>query len=225
MTDYEAFQVPYSLVVVIAPHGQANKIVRFAREHGSSGATIVPVHGSRKNKWLRLFEIADIRRELIMMAVRHDIAGQLIEDIAAKFNFKAKNTGIAFSLPISHLLGKDRSAFDEAAESGKCRAPLGSALFVIVDEGVSDEIIDLSYREEVRGATVVSALGSAETSNLVFDFPISPQKELILYVGDTAKISKLQQTISSAIEIDRPGSGISFYVPVEHAAGLEKEED
>ncbi len=220
MTDYEEFHVPYSLIVVISPHGQANKIVGFARDHGSSGATIIPVTSANKNKWLRLFEIASISRELIFMVVKHEISGQLIKEIGEKFNFGAKNTGIAFSLPISHLLGSDKAEFDDKAGDEETKAPLGGALFVIVDEGKAAGIIDLAYEEKVRGATVVEAIGSAEMSNLVFDFPISPRKEMIIFVGDTATIENLQVQIDAAKDMQRPGAGISFYLSVEHAAGL-----
>jgi predicted acetyltransferase len=53
----------YELFCVIVNHGVGSKIIKFAKQHGISGATVILGKGTIKNHWLEALELFEIRRE------------------------------------------------------------------------------------------------------------------------------------------------------------------
>jgi nitrogen regulatory protein PII len=220
---------PYSLICTIVPHGQGSQVVRLSHKLGASGGTIIAAHGTAGKRWLKLFHLDDIRRDLVMTVVSDDCASSLLDGLEETMRFREKNTGIAFSLPVSHLIGTDHLPFD--VDKSGCSDTLSDgevlyhALFIIVAEEEMDDVVDRIRELGAPGASTIASFGSADKTNLVFDIPLAPKKTSILVVADTKKSQEIASDLGRTFDLNHPGKGILFAVPVSGVRGLNRPQE
>ena len=63
--------------------------------------------------------------------------------------------------------------------------------------------------------------GSASrNTTMIFDFPIEPEKEVVMVLAPQEKVQSIVGAISNKLHIDEPGHGIIFVQDVAAAYGL-----
>jgi len=100
---------------------------------------------------------------------------------------------------------------------------LYDAIFVIVDRGKAEAVIDAASKAGSKGGTIIHARGSGihETSKL-FAMEIEPEKEVVLILAEKNLTDPIVSTIREELQIDKPGKGIIFIQAVDRAYGLYK---
>lgn len=91
----------------------------------------------------------------------------------------------------------------------------------IVEKGRACEVVAASKKAGAEGGTILSGRGSGIHDNKkVFGIILEPEKELVLTLVDRSIASQTMQAISSALNLDQPGNGITFLLKVEETAGI-----
>jgi len=99
------FPKSYELMCVIVNHDLGSKVMRTARQNGVKGGTIVHGRGTIKKPLLEWLDLADVRREIVLMVVDSDVINKAIIALEHKFKFRKPNHGILFTLPLAVFLG------------------------------------------------------------------------------------------------------------------------
>ncbi len=94
-------------------------------------------------------------------------------------------------------------------------------LFVIVERGRAQEVIQAAQEAGADGATVLTGRGaSIHEKKTLFSLNIEPEKEICLFVAPTDQMSLIVDTIQTKIEIQKPGNGILFALDIESPEGI-----
>ncbi|MDR1702181.1 MAG: P-II family nitrogen regulator [Sporomusaceae bacterium] len=94
-------------------------------------------------------------------------------------------------------------------------------IVVIVNKGISADVIDAGKSAGAQGATVLRGRGSGiHEQAKFFGIVIEPEKEVVLILVDNKIRDNVLDSISQAIEIEKPGHGIAFVVEVPKVIGI-----
>jgi nitrogen regulatory protein PII len=213
----------YDINVVIVKYGMGSKVITFAKEYGISGGTVILGKGTVKNSILKFLELAENHKEIVLILSDRAIGNSFLEKANRYFNFTKPNSGICFSIPVTSILGTPSTFGDvrDIIESEGEDMVLYNSIFVIVDRGLAEQVVEAANESGARGGTIINARGSGthETSKL-FAIEIEPEKELVLILVESSITDAVCENIREKTGINEPGKGILFVQKVNKAYGL-----
>ena len=96
-----------------------------------------------------------------------------------------------------------------------------SLIITIVREGWGDKVLTASMKAGAAGGTILMGRGlGVHEQQKILGIPIEPEKEIVLSVVYTDKSEAILQEIVQACELEKPGAGIAFVVPVKKVVGV-----
>ncbi|MFH5834697.1 P-II family nitrogen regulator [Proteiniclasticum sp. C24MP] len=203
--------------IYIVNHNDGSRVMKQAKKHGVRGTTAFLGHGTIESALLDFLGLNDVRKELILM-VTDEVTGQhAMKGISKDLRLDKPGKGIAFSLNVTRFLGSR----GYSREENRGEKEMYEAIFVIVDKGKGEFVIDAAKKAGSKGATLINARGSGihETSTL-FAMEIEPEKEIILILSESSGTEKIIEAVSTECEIEKPGNGILFTCDVKRTLGL-----
>lgn len=94
-------------------------------------------------------------------------------------------------------------------------------IVTIVKKGFSEQIIQASIKAGAKGGTVLFGRGTGiHEKKKILGIPIEPEKEVILTVVSKIQTDDILKAIRKAGELDKPGMGIGFVIPLEKVVGM-----
>lgn len=94
--------------VILAPvkTEKTDRVVDAAKQAGATGATIIPARGTGMNEAKTFFGLTlEVQTDVIMFLVEEHIVQNILDAIKAAGEFSKPGTGIAFVLPVEHVIG------------------------------------------------------------------------------------------------------------------------
>jgi nitrogen regulatory protein P-II 1 len=83
-----------------------DKIVDKAKEAGATGATIIPGRGTGIHEAKTFFGLSlEAQSDIIMLLVEEHLAVNILNSIKETGEFHKPGTGIAFAIPVDHVVG------------------------------------------------------------------------------------------------------------------------
>jgi len=210
----------FQLVCVIVSFGLGSKALSIARKSGMSGGTIMLGRGTVTNRWLRLLELTDVRKEVVLMVGEESVTKRAVDAIDHHLHFSKPNHGIAFTTPIGSVIGRGGEEYESSVGDGG-NVSVYKAVFVIVDKGRGETVMDVAREAGARGGTIINARGSGIHETATFlNMEIEPEKEIVLMLIATPKAEGIINAIRDELKIDQPGNGILFVQDVDETYGL-----
>jgi len=91
----------------------------------------------------------------------------------------------------------------------------------IVRHGWGDRVLEASCKAGSEGCTVMLGRGvGIHEKQKILGIPIEPEKEIVLSLTYPDKTESILEAIVQAGELDKPGTGIAFVLPVEKLVGV-----
>ena len=91
-----------------------------------------------------------------------------------------------------------------------------SLIITIVRKSWGDKVLEASMKAGAEGGTILMGRGTGvHEQQKLLGIPIEPEKEIVLSVVYPDKSEAILQEIVQACELEKPGTGIAFVVPVE----------
>lgn len=212
--------ISYSAFFVVVDKGKASKILEESKKIGVKGGTIVYGTGTASGGLLHLLELYEIKKEILMMVIPNDLSDKLFNLLKEVFHFEKPNKGIAFNILLKDVMGNvcEENIANITNRSEKMDY---EAVFVIVERGNADDVIESAEKSGARGATVIHGRGSGiHEKGSLFNIVIEPEKEIVFMLVESSKTNTIVGRIKEDLEIDKPGKGIIFVMNVEDAIGL-----
>lgn len=209
------------LICIIVNFGLGSDIIKFSKKHGITGGTIFLGKGTVRNSILEFLELAEVRKEIVLMAAEKSKANEVLEELNQKFKFQKPNHGIAFNMPIRSILGTKSYEQEEFSESRGVDNKMYNLIMAIVDRGKAEDVIEAAEKTGSKGGTIINARGSGihETSKL-FSMEIEPEKEIVLIVSEKSLTDKIAASINEHLKMNQPGNGIIFIQDINKTYGL-----
>ena len=86
----------------------------------------------------------------------------------------------------------------------------------VINNGFSDVVMEAAKKKGARGGTIFHGRGTgAADAEKFFGIKISPEKEIILIVVDSAQKDDIVSAIYEEAGLDTKGQGIVFTLPVD----------
>jgi nitrogen regulatory protein PII len=96
-----------------------------------------------------------------------------------------------------------------------------SLIVTIVRKGWGDAALEASMKAGAEGGTVLFGRGTGvNEQQKILGIPIEPEKEIVLTVVLSGQSETVLKAIVEATDLNEPGKGIAFIVPVEAVAGM-----
>ena len=211
----------FSLLIMLVPFGNAKKIIRYARERGLMGATIMIAYGTVKSKILDFLGIYETRKELILTAGSDELFDTIMAELMKKFDITRNKFGIAFRFPLSYFNVKDKDNSGKIHFQRKDEKMMKSAIFTIINRGKAGEVVDASLEAGAKGGTIIHAKGSGlNQTKLIFDMEIEPEKEIVLTIVDDELLEPVVKAIRENSGVEKDGQGILFVIPISKYYGI-----
>ncbi len=211
----------YELICVIIKYGRGSDIIKFSKQHGITGGTIFLGKGTIKNTFLEFLDLAETRKEIVLMAAEFTTAQTALEELNKRYNFSKPHHGIAFSIPIVNILGARICTSKVNKESRGVKEPMYNLIISIVDKGKAEYVIDAATKAGSKGGTIVNARGSGiHETNKLFSMEIEPEKEMVLILSEYHLTEAITYSINNQLKMSEPGNGIIFIQDVNKAYGL-----
>jgi len=94
-------------------------------------------------------------------------------------------------------------------------------IVTIVRKGWGDQVLEASMKAGAEGGTVLFGRGvGIHEHQKILGIPIEPEKEVVFSVTPVEKVDAILEEIGKAAELDKPGAGLAFVVPVEKVVGV-----
>ena len=91
----------------------------------------------------------------------------------------------------------------------------------IVRKGWGDTVLEATMRAGAQGGTVMIGRGIGRNEQMrVFGIQIGPEKEIVLTVIRAEQKDEILREIERAAELDAPGKGLAFVLPLEKVIGI-----
>lgn len=204
------------LFFAVVEQGKANRLLRAAQECGAKGGTIFLGEGTIKSKLLDKLGINEIHKEILMTAVPDGISDKLYETLSREFKLRRKYTGVAFSTPFRRWTAESQPlpVLDRAED-----APY-RCLMTVLDKGRGHECMKVARVAGASGGTILHGHGAGVPKDFYFPLMIEPQKDVVMIVLPSAKTPGIRSAIYTGMELNKPGNGIVFTLPVLNTVGL-----
>ena len=213
----------YGLICCVVNPGSASKALRVARQHGVHGGTITLGRGTVRSRLLRKLGFGEAPREIITMIVESELACQATAAIGQAMAFHKPRRGIIFSYRISDFIGS-KNLVQDNLDPKKVRQSMHSVIYVVVDRGRAEDVIDSASKAGARGGTIMNGRGAGihETQKL-FSLDIEPEKEVVFVITESDLKSQIIEAVRRDLLIDQPGQGIIFALDVDEVYGLRED--
>ncbi len=219
----QANKIDFVLVTIIVNDGKGTKILHQAKKSGACGGTIVLGRGTIKSGLLKFLELYDEQKEIVLILAEKNVAYCLLKALDEEYDFKKPHHGIAFCTPAGRAYGSKKCQECISNETGSEDTAMYQAIYVIVDKGKGEAVVEAATKAGSTGGTIMNARGAGahETSKL-FAMEIEPEKEVVLIISQAGKTDAIASSILDAMEIDKPGNGIMYIQDVSNIYGLHR---
>lgn len=97
-------------------------------------------------------------------------------------------------------------------------------IITFVKPNISDKVVNAMKEAGATGATIIPARGTGiHEAKSFFGLSIEDHTEIILFLVEEHVVEKFMKVIAIAGEFEKPGTGISFVMSIDHVAGLESQ--
>lgn len=96
-----------------------------------------------------------------------------------------------------------------------------SLIVTVVRKGWGNTVLEASVKAGATGGTVLLGRGiGVNEKESIFGIPIEPEKEILLTLVPQTAIDTVLQEIIRAADLNKPGHGLTFVVPVTTVLGI-----
>jgi nitrogen regulatory protein PII len=213
----------FHAICCVVNMGDGSKVVKAAKKYGVKGATISIGRGTLHSKVLEFLGIEEVRKEIITLIIETKFVSDTVKGISEKMAFHKPHHGIAFSYPIADFTGSRNTPIagvecNENTERGK---GMYNIIYVVVERGKGEDVIEAASKAGSRGGTIMNARGAGvhEVQKL-FSVDIEPEREVVFILSKREEKSGIVESIRSHLKMDVPGNGVMFILEADEVYGL-----
>lgn len=223
------------LVVTVVNDGQAGAIVNLLRGVNSAVSFITHGEGTAANDLYDVLGFGEQKKQIIFSTIKRRDWSSLAALLGERFSVSNAAKGIAFMLDINAVAGvstykflTDRRIEPKEAERGISKmenAKQYEAVFVVVNNGCTDLVMNAAKRAGARGGTILNARGTGNKDiEKFYGVVISPEKQIVMILVEKDIRDAVLTQITADVNIHSKGQGIAFSMPVNGVVGLSSEE-
>jgi len=100
-----------------------------------------------------------------------------------------------------------------------------SVLVAVVNEELEDKAIDVARKSGAGGLTILHGAGiGLKEKKIFFGLTYEGRESILVFVLERKLAYKVLKALNKELELEKEDHGIAFTIPIEHLAGINKEE-
>ena len=212
----------YEALCLIVKDTLGSSVLKTAKKEGMQGGTVFYGYGSSDHSLSKFFGVDQLRKECLFFVSDKETVSDTLRVLTDTFQLDKPNKGVAFTMPLNQLFGAGKIDYEKETQ-GKESMYMHQAIFVIVERGKSEEVLEAAAKVGSKGGTVIHARGSgAEETKRFFQMDIEPEKDIVLILAKESEAKHITDVISDTLHLDEPNSGILFQMGLNETRGLIK---
>ena len=214
------------MLTFILSENQTNKCVHLAKEQGIRSGMVMIGRGTVSSGILNMLGIKNQRKEIVKFLLKKDRAEEIMNYFDDTLQLSIPGHGIAYATPVLSAVGLPEQIENHKQITEKTVKHMeGECMFkkltVIVDHGLSNDVMEIARKAGVRGGTILHGRGAgAEIATTLFGVEIEPEKELVIILTPNDIVDKVVHDLTRELHLDEPGKGILFVEPILDTRGL-----
>ncbi len=89
------------------------------------------------------------------------------------------------------------------------------ALFIVVNAGFSQEIVDIARGLGASGATILNGRGEGTTNKTIMGITVDLEKEMVLTLVEADTALRIMEAVKEKAGVKTPAHGVCFLMPVD----------
>lgn len=94
------------------------------------------------------------------------------------------------------------------------------ALYIVVNAGFAEQIVNIVRSQGAGGATIINARGASTFHREILGISTDSEKEIILTLTDETTADKIMNEVKKSAGFKSEAHGICFTLPVSNTVGL-----
>lgn len=181
--------------------------------------------GTATQELLSMRGLNPTEKAIMATVADRETTEKLIRQTKIKLYIDIPGSGIMVAVPVKSVGGAETLAYltdNKQPDSGKPEFSFQHELiYVILNEGHSDEVMDAARSAGATGGTVVTAKGTGVKQTEKFRrLSLTNEKEIILIVAKASVKGDIMRAIIEKAGTQTKAGAICFSLPVSHVAGL-----
>ena len=203
---------------------------RIYRGLGLKTALTMLGRGTAAPLLLRQLGLAVSEKAILATFADKRTADALFRQNKLKLFIDIPGNGVMLSIPIKSVGGSRTLSIltdNKPLEPGKPGMTFEHELiYVILNEGHSDEVMDAARPAGAAGGTVISAKGTGiQASEKFRELTLASEKEVVLIIARAQNKAEIMRAIMEKAGPGTPAGAICFSMPVTRVAGLRRLEE
>lgn len=212
------------------------KLAKKAMDMFQQGA--VPIQyqwnasGTAPSELIDVLGLGSPDKSILLSVLPKPFADEMLKKLKKKLKLGTVNSGIAFTLPLSgannlilHILEKlngSEEAIKERKEHKSMTDAKYSLVAVIINQGYSEEVMDVARTAGAGGGTVVHSrrIGNKEAMGF-WGMSIQEEKEMLFIVVENENKLEIMQAIGKHCGMHSEAKGIVLSLPIDTVIGFE----
>lgn len=184
--------------------------------------------GTAMSSHLSLYDLEQKEKSVICAIASEHSMRQLIRGAVNKLYFDIPGNGVMMAVPIKSISGgKNLKHFTAGQQITGGAVPdmnfENELIIVILNEGHSDEVMDVARDAGATGGTVLHAKGTAgPAEKKFFRVSLAEEKDIVYILTSSKKKSDIMKRISAACGSGSPVGAVCFSLPVSEVIGIRK---
>ena len=94
------------------------------------------------------------------------------------------------------------------------------ALFMVVNVGFAEEVMEIAREAGTQGATILSARGESARHKSIMGITVSTEKEIILSILDEYTAEMVMTAVQEKAGVETMAHSVCFVMPVDKIVGI-----
>lgn len=222
------------LVCSVVDREQGEKVVHIMEGKRSFFNLVSLGKGTANSRMLSYLGLGQHDKSVFLSIMPAETSRQVMEAMNAKLDMAKPGHGIAFTARIHEGCYHEPVRFAQQDENGgeavqqaeQKTQPTHDLIYVMVNRGYTEEVMDSARAAGAAGGTVLHARGCGMAgAEKFFGVTIQPEKEIIMIVAEVADSCAIMAAIAENNGPGSDASAVSFSLPLNGVQGLAQRQE
>ena len=214
-------------VLTILDRDKRHKMEKLYKSLGLRIAITMMGKGTATEEHLSIGGLSPTKKAVLATIVSREDAKTLFLNTKKKLDIDIPGNGIMAAVPIKSVGGAQTLAYmTENQQQNQDKPNLKfeyELIYVIVNEGHSNEVMDAARPAGATGGTVIAAKGTGIAQSEQFSgMSLADEKEVVLIAARSSNKADIMRAIIEKAGLETPAGAICFSMPVTQIAGIRR---
>lgn len=201
------------IIVSIVEDSYGSKIMKRIKKTCSASSTVFYGKGTISNHMMNILGFFEEKKEICISVVDQSHEDEIYSTLEAKLKLSKAGHGVMFSIPVRL---KDQAVLNKEEQMNT-----KEAIFVVVDNGLSEKVVQTANNAGARGGTVIHARGQSQVEKKkLFQLDIEPEQEIVLIVANKKVGTDITDALTQELNLEDGNNGHLFVVDVSRTSGF-----